>query len=706
MSSLLPGYEYDIFISYRHNDNRSGWVTEFVTALQEELASTIKDSVSVYFDTNPHDGLLETHNVNKSLEGKLKCLIFIPIISQTYCDLKSFAWQHEFCAFNKLAKEDPFGRDVKLANGNVASRILPMKIHDLDAEDKSVLEHELGGVLRGIEFIYKEPGVNRPLRASDSKGDNLNKTDYRNQVNKVANAIKEIAASLKDLTSSSVQITGPGSHMDQSHFKDHQPGSRRKKSSIILLAILFLGAAGYFLVQTFFPLSKDESAIDRSIAVLPFVDMSPNKDQEYFSDGLSDELINLLSKVPELKVIARTSSFSFKDKNEDARTIGNKLGVAHLLEGSVQKSGNKLRIIVQLVKSSDGSHLWSETYNSDMDEIFKVQDEIAGAVVRKLRVAMLGPLDTPSARIGNKKAYELFLRGKFLYDRAGPGDITKSLHYLDEAISLDSNNALIRSYWWYIKLYFSPNLDSSRREAEKILELDPSLAEAHFNRGYQYALDLNYEAANEEHVKALALDNSNPRILRAVERSFLFVGRFKEATELVERAIELDPLIPHNYYGLALCSMYTGQLIKAKEAYAKILELSPDYLFSAREEIQLHVLMSDAKAALLCAERESHPLYKLFEQALYYQLIGKPVQAQQMLGQLMAAPKTKDFSYYYPALVYAYRKEPDKAVACLEKAFQLKDGAMLWRLKTDPFMKDMRKDPRVKSMIAKLNFPD
>ena len=155
MSSIVPTFEYDIFISYRHNDNKSGWVTEFVKALQEELAATIKEPVSVYFDSNPHDGLLETHNVNKSLEGKLKCIIFIPILSQTYCDPKSFAWQHEFCVFNRMANEGSagesplwagqakgmglggVGRDIKLSNGNVASRILPIKIHDLDAEDKA-----------------------------------------------------------------------------------------------------------------------------------------------------------------------------------------------------------------------------------------------------------------------------------------------------------------------------------------------------------------------------------------------------------------------------------------------------------------------------------------------------------------------------------------------------------------------------------------
>ena len=167
MPSILPTFEYDIFISYRHNDNLDGWVTDFVQILEKELRSTLKDTLTIYFDKNPHDGLLETHNVDKSLEGKLKCLIFIPIISQTYCDTKSFAWQHEFVAFNKLAKEDLFGRDIKLNNGNVASRILPIKIHDLDLEDKMLLENELGGALRAIEFIYKEAGVNRPLKLTD-----------------------------------------------------------------------------------------------------------------------------------------------------------------------------------------------------------------------------------------------------------------------------------------------------------------------------------------------------------------------------------------------------------------------------------------------------------------------------------------------------------------------------------------------------------
>ena len=281
MPTLVSGYEYDIFISYRHNDNRSGWVTEFVRALQEELASTIKEPVSVYFDTNPHDGLLETHNVDKSLEGKLKCLIFIPIISQTYCDTKSFAWQHEFCAFNKLAKEDQFGRDIKLSNGNVASRILPIKIHDLDAEDKSLLENELSGMLRSIEFIYKESGVNRPLTSGDNPDKNLNKTFYRNQVNKAANAIKEIITAHKNPVGQSQRTT------QSDNYRNEQPATkepRNRKPLIVITSILLLALAGYFLYSKMFPSNKVVGVLDKSIAVLPFADLSESKDQGWFGD--------------------------------------------------------------------------------------------------------------------------------------------------------------------------------------------------------------------------------------------------------------------------------------------------------------------------------------------------------------------------------------------------------------------------------------
>jgi Tol biopolymer transport system component len=192
MGSLIIGYEYDIFISYRHNDNRSGWVTDFVNALQEELAATIKEPLTIYFDKNPHDGLLETHDVDGSLKEKIKCLVFIPIISQTYCDPKSFAWKQEFLPFLEFCKQDQFGLDIKLGNGNVTKRILPIRIHEIDEADKNLFGGAIGGVMRPIDFIYRSSGVNRSLVSSDSRELNQYKTQYRDQINKVANTIKDL----------------------------------------------------------------------------------------------------------------------------------------------------------------------------------------------------------------------------------------------------------------------------------------------------------------------------------------------------------------------------------------------------------------------------------------------------------------------------------------------------------------------------------
>lgn len=199
MASLIPGFEYDIFISYRQKDNKGDrWVSEFVEALKTELESTFKEDITVYFDINPHDGLLETHDVDASLKTKLKCLVCIPIVSRTYCDPKSFAWEHEFKIFVDLASQDQFGLKIKLPNGNVANRILPVRIHDLDAADINLFESASGGVLRSIDFVYKETGVNRQLR---SKDDDIIKSPgqilYRDQINKVALAVKDIIESMR-----------------------------------------------------------------------------------------------------------------------------------------------------------------------------------------------------------------------------------------------------------------------------------------------------------------------------------------------------------------------------------------------------------------------------------------------------------------------------------------------------------------------------
>ncbi|MFN5168759.1 MAG: hypothetical protein ACK5DD_03990 [Cyclobacteriaceae bacterium] len=197
MPSILPGFEYDIFVSYRHNDNKyDEWVTEFVAKLNQELDATLKDKLSIFFDRNPNEGLQEMHHVDQSINNKIKSLIFIPIISQTYCDTKAFAWKYEFKVFKAESEQDVIGRMVKLPSGNVGSRILPVKIHEIDQEDTRLLEDELSGALRSIDFIYRDAGVNRPLRPVDDEIGS-GRVLYRNQINKLANAIKEIIQGIK-----------------------------------------------------------------------------------------------------------------------------------------------------------------------------------------------------------------------------------------------------------------------------------------------------------------------------------------------------------------------------------------------------------------------------------------------------------------------------------------------------------------------------
>ena len=387
MASIIPGYEYDIFISYRHNDNRSGWVTEFVAALQEELAATLKEPVSVYFDTNPHDGLLETHNVDKSLEGKLKCLIFIPVISQTYCDSNCFAWQNEFLVFNKMAKEDQFGRDIRLANGNVASRILPVKIHNLDPEDKTLLENELGGVLRSIDFIYTEAGVNRPLRPNDDAKENLNKTQYRNQVNKLANAVKEIGIGSKNFDFEKKK--SPAKNIISVNI----PGLVKTKSYKVRIAfwsfiIIGLLVSAYFLLPSLFKTTS--RPIDRSIAVLPLENMSNDPGQEYFSDGMMQEILNHLFMIGGLKIPSGTSSMRFKGSKLSVREIARELGVSFILEGNVSISGNNVRIIVRLINGKNEQLLWTEDYKRTMSaiDLLDIQSDVAQKVAENLKVVM------------------------------------------------------------------------------------------------------------------------------------------------------------------------------------------------------------------------------------------------------------------------------------------------------------------------------
>lgn len=710
MPSIVPNYEYDIFVSYRHNDNRAGGVAEFVELLKHELASTIKQSLSIYFDANPHDGLLETHHVDKSLEGKLKCLIFIPIISQTYCDPKSFAWQHEFCAFNKLAKEDQFGRDIKLANGNVASRILPVRIHDLDAEDNALLEKEIGGRLRAVEFIYREQGVNRPLKVTDEKDDNQCETDYANQLNKVANAIKEIIGALKNTNPQKKSTTNLNSYRDhptrQPYAQSTTDSKSKNKLTFAGAAILFLLVAGYFFYPKLKSFATPADTLDKSIAVLPFVDMSAAKDQEYFSDGLSEELLNLLSKIPELKVIGRTSSFSFKGKNDDLRSIAEKLGVAHLLEGSVRKSGNKIRITAQLISAVDGSHLWSHTYDRDLNDIFKVQDEIAEAVVKELRVTLLGASTRTVTQ--NTEAFNLYLQGKYFVDRRDKESLESALQYYTQALALDSNYAQAWAGLVNVYVHQANNGDIPIKEGsakahiavEKALRIDPELSEAHAAQSRIYmSFDLDWPKAEASLKKALELDPGNAVALVNAGILAARLGRSDEAIAFYKRSIAVDPLRARTYNNLSIAFYRAGNLTEAEASVRKSLELNATLSGAYYRLAMVHLAQGKYEAALESNLKESDESWLLSGLPLTYFKLNRKTESDSALKVLMK--KYADNNAYQIAEAHAFRGEIDLGFKWLGRAYEQRDPG-LSAMKVDPLLMNLRSDARWKPFLKKM----
>jgi TolB-like protein len=509
VSSIVQGFEYDIFISYRHNDNRSGWVSDFVEALKEELAATIKQPLRIYFDKNPEDGLLETHHVDKSLEGKLKCLVFIPILSQTYCDPKGFAWNHEFCAFNKLSANDEFGRDIKLSNGNVASRILPIQIHDLDSADRSLIEKEIGGILRAIEFIYSEPGVNRPLKPNDSKSENQNKTDYRNQINKIANAIKELLQALDTPVSNTAsQFRGKLHHI---------PLKNRRRlliGSVLALILAMTGFISYYVGG----FGKQTTAPERSIAVLPFDNMNKDPEQDYFSSGMTEDILNHLAKIGDLEVKSRTSILQYKGTTKTVSEIGEELGVSNVVEGSVRKVGDKVRIVVQLIDAKRDIHLWSETYDRDLKDILNLQSEIAIEIAEALKAKLTeSELSYISKEVTHDiTAYDYYLRArdKFVSVKYTKESLLEIMDLLNLAIVKDRNFALaysIKAEVWFEMIAFGV------------------APEACVDSAFAYA------------TKATTLDREAPDGYLVMASMNKYIGRFKEYERNLKTAYEISP---------------------------------------------------------------------------------------------------------------------------------------------------------------------
>jgi TolB-like protein/Tfp pilus assembly protein PilF len=466
------------------------------------------------------------------------------------------------------------------------------------------------------------------------------------------------------------------------------------------------------LPPTATPLPEARPTTQKSIAVLPFEDLSENKDQGYFSDGLSEELIDLLSKVQGLRVPARTSSFYFKGRQVTLAEIGKALNVSHVLEGSVRKSGKALRISTELVSVSDDSRVWSETYDRQLDDVFKVQDDIAGSVVAALKVSMLGEPQR-AAPTANSDAYLHFLRAREL--RAGGDAVFEPARdELQKAVQLDPSFA---QAWRELgSLYIDGFAGSSygpyevaRRQAmdalQRSLTLDPGLAEAHVAvaRVY-YVMDWDIPAAQAElkHAAELAPDDRQPDLLLLTGYIADSEGQFDQAIASHLKARDLDPLAIENYRQLGNAYYRAGRLDEAAAALNGALQRNP-VAFTARYRLGLvRLAQHRPEEALVEFNLEQDPAFHLLGPPLALDVLGRRSESDKLLAQALADKVIPLSAAYQVALVYAARGQTDVAFQWLQRALQQRDAGMHW-MKFDPILKGLNSDPRFKALLAQMH---
>jgi eukaryotic-like serine/threonine-protein kinase len=447
-----------------------------------------------------------------------------------------------------------------------------------------------------------------------------------------------------------------------------------------------------------------------SIAVLPFVDMSPSRDQEYFSDGLTEELLNTLAQIRGLQVTGRTSSFQFKGKNEDLRVIGQKLNVATILEGSVRKEGSHLRITAQLVNAADGYHRWSQTYDRELSDILNVQEDIARAVAISLKGVLLsGEESKPRPRGQNPDAYNAYLQGRYFWERQSQADLEKAVVYYQQAIHLDPNYALpwtgladtyiIQAYSGFIP--FDQGFENARKAARKAMDLNPNLPEAYITLGWiKINYDWDWPGADAALRHALELDPRNARALTLLGFLNFVLGRYNEAIRLRQEAIRLDPLNVSIYKDLGQTYYYADRLKEAEDTLGKSLELNPGFPRSHAFLARVYLAQSQPQKALELAEQETHSFFRTYALALVYRALNRELDANQALQKLIQE-HANDGAFQITE-VCSFRGDSDQAFQWLEKAYALRDTG-LTGLKGDPLLRNLEHDPRYNDFLKKMN---
>jgi serine/threonine protein kinase len=449
------------------------------------------------------------------------------------------------------------------------------------------------------------------------------------------------------------------------------------------------------------------AAQDKSIAVLPFLDMSEKKDQEYFSDGLSEELIDHLVHSADLKVIARTSSFQFKGKSEDVRSIAHKLGVTDVLEGSVRRDGQQLRITAQLIRGSDGVHLWSQTYDRNLVDIFKVQDEIAEEVSRALRVALLEG-HRAADREPDVQAYNLVLEGNYFKLHRTLPNVEKAAQLYLQAIDINPGYALAwarlaSAYFVEENLKGPPTEDQNRRvlaALDRAMSLDPNLAYAYYVRaGFEINVTWNWAAVQADDERARELDPRFPLSPLAFGDLAFLYGDVNRAIELYQESLTRNPLGPNTLQALSDAQCAAGQLHQCLQTRMRLLQLHPEFDGANSFVAIARLYLGQFTEALDAVQREPREDYRLRGLAMVYSAFGRGTESNTALHTLEETFAARD--PYGIAEVHAYRGEVDDAFRWLDRAYRDHDAGMLGVM-TDPLLRTLHGDPRFQALLSRM----
>jgi TolB-like protein/tetratricopeptide (TPR) repeat protein len=658
-----------VFLSYASED------AEAAERICEALRAA---SIEVWFDRSELRG---GDDWNQSIRKQIKtCALFIPVISRNTHERREGYFRLEW----NLAL------DRSRLISTTQAFLVPVIVDDTREDDEEVPEK-----IREIHSTRLPGGVTP--------------SSFTELVQRL----------LSGETSTTTRAGAPSAAAGA--IEGRPPASMWSRRVLLVAAlVVVLGVAGYLTIERPWVSKPAASAVfappSHSVAVLPFVNMSGDKEQEYFSDGLTEELLNSLAEIQGLQVAARTSAFSFKGKDTDIGTIARKLNVGAVLEGSVRRSGNTVRITTQLIDAVTGFHLWSHTYDRDLGDLLRLETEIAGAVASALKVNLLGDQVTKIEVGGtrNPAAFDAYLRARRVTGSASEAkDYQTAIAGFTEAIRIDPTFAL--AFAWRSLIYSDLEgevvpgvppreiLDRGEADAREAIKLAPALAEGYGALGRSAVLALDVTHARADFEQALALSPGNARLLVMSSDFLSNMGQFDEAIAAARRAVTLDPINGDSYLALGTALFSARRYSEAIAPFLSAISLDPEWAQTYAYLAGAYYMMGNLESAKFHCEHDPGYFLNQWCLAIVYDKLDRHTDAESMLAKLKA--QLGDRSSYRYAAIYAQWGKLAEALDCLDTAFRRRDATIM-SLKTDPLMDPLRQEPRFQAVMRELKFSD